>query len=531
MTLSYDQLPYPSYAYGATHPDTLATLATLLGISPAPVEHCRVLELGCASGGNLIPMALELPQSEFLGIDYSLRQITEGQVALAALELGNIELRRMNILEVNADLGQFDYIIAHGVFSWVPEPVRDKILAICRENLASSGVAYVSYNTYPGCYMHRGIREMMLYHIRNVAEPQMRVTQARTLLEFLAESMPADVSASASLISAYSNALHKESERWESSSDSALFHDRLAEVNEPIYFYQFAERAAQHGLQYLADADFSATFLGNLPPPVRSELFKLAHSLVELEQYIDFVLSMALRRSLLVRQEVSIERSIQADRVRTLCAASPAMPVSSSPDISSGALEQFQGADGATLSTDHPVIKAAMLVLGEMWPQGVPFDALLNAAYSRLGADALNAPERRARDAQMLCSNLLKSFTCSDRLVELHSYVPRLVTRASERPVASPWARYLAQQSCDVTNLRHENVELTERERYLLRQLDGSRDRTTLLDDLDELRAKRRLAIERDGALVQDAQEAREIMAADMEHDLGVLAQAALLVA
>jgi hypothetical protein len=172
-----------------------------------------------------------------------------------------------------------------------------------------------------------------------------------------------------------------------------------------------------------------------------------------------------------------------------------------------------------------------MLVLGEMWPQGVPFDALLNAAYSRLGADALNAPERRARDAQMLCSNLLKSFTCSDRLVELHSYVPRLVTRASERPVASPWARYLAQQSCDVTNLRHENVELTERERYLLRQLDGSRDRTTLLDDLDELRAKRRLAIERDGALVQDAQEAREIMAADMEHDLGVLAQAALLVA
>ena len=531
MTLSYDQLPYPSYAYGATHPDTLATLATLLGMSPAPVEHCRVLELGCASGGNLIPMALGLPQSEFLGIDYSSRQIADGQVALAALGLGNIELRHTNILEVKADLGQFDYIITHGVFSWVPELVRDKLLEICRENLAPNGVAYVSYNTYPGCYMHRGIREMMLYHIREVVEPQMRVTQARRLLEFLVESMPADADASASLINAYSHALRRESERWESSSDSALFHDRLAEVNEPIYFYQFVERVTQHGLQYLADADFSATYSGNLPPAVQSELFRLAHSFVELEQYVDFVLSMAFRRSLLVHQEVSIQRSIQADRVRTLCAASPATPVSFSPDISSGAIEQFRGSDGAALSTDHPVSKGAMLILGEVWPQSVPFDALLNAAYSRLDADAVNTPERRARDAQTLCSNLLKSFTTSDRLVELHSYAPRLVTQATERPVASLWARYLAQQSRQVTNMRHENVDLSERERYLVCQLDGSRDHAMLLDDLDGLRTRGLLTIERNGAVVQDAQEAREIIAADMEHDLRMLAHAALVVA
>lgn len=72
---SYDEVPYESYPFAQTHPDRLATVATLLGLRPAPVEQCRVLELGCAGGGNLIPMALTLPESTFVGIDLSARQI------------------------------------------------------------------------------------------------------------------------------------------------------------------------------------------------------------------------------------------------------------------------------------------------------------------------------------------------------------------------------------------------------------------------------------------------------------------------
>ena len=69
----YDAVPYESKSFPQTHPDRLATLGRLFGMNPAPVTHSRVLELGCAGGGNLIPMAFHLPENDFLGIDLSHR--------------------------------------------------------------------------------------------------------------------------------------------------------------------------------------------------------------------------------------------------------------------------------------------------------------------------------------------------------------------------------------------------------------------------------------------------------------------------
>src|SRR5262249_13699905 len=154
-----------------THPDRLATVATLFGMRPAAVDCCRVLELGCAAGGNLIPMAQALPGSSFLGIDLSARQVAEGAKVVAALGLTNVALRRQRILDVDESWGTFDYILCHGVSSWVPAPVQDRILHICSANLAPAGVAYVSYNTYPGWHLSGMIRDMMCYHARRYATP------------------------------------------------------------------------------------------------------------------------------------------------------------------------------------------------------------------------------------------------------------------------------------------------------------------------------------------------------------------------
>src|SRR5262249_50612084 len=99
---SYDEVPYESLPFAQTHPDRLATVATLFGMRPAPADRSRVLELGCAAGGNLIPMALALPQSRFLGTDLSGRQIADGQKVVGALGLTNIELKHLSITEVDA---------------------------------------------------------------------------------------------------------------------------------------------------------------------------------------------------------------------------------------------------------------------------------------------------------------------------------------------------------------------------------------------------------------------------------------------
>jgi SAM-dependent methyltransferase len=188
---AYDEILYPGLPYPQTHPDRLATLARLFGLQPPALETCRVLEIGCGDGANLIPMAFGLPQGEFVGLDIAARPLESGRERAAALGLGNVRLLELDLMELPADLGEFDHVVAHGFYSWVPEPVRDALLAACARHLRPSGVAYVSYNTQPGGHLRQMVREMMLYHVDRAPDSQTRIKQARALLRFVAEAQPA----------------------------------------------------------------------------------------------------------------------------------------------------------------------------------------------------------------------------------------------------------------------------------------------------------------------------------------------------
>src|SRR3954454_7066997 len=132
---TYDHVSYPGHPFGETHPDHLAVLGSLLGMTPAPLNSCRVLELGCGEGANLIPMAFDFVQSEFIGVDLSEQTVRRGNDFVLGLGLRNIFLRSCDIMDIGPEFGTFDYIIAHGVYSWVPPIVRAKMLAIFRNNL------------------------------------------------------------------------------------------------------------------------------------------------------------------------------------------------------------------------------------------------------------------------------------------------------------------------------------------------------------------------------------------------------------
>ncbi|MGL4422205.1 MAG: methyltransferase domain-containing protein, partial [Gemmataceae bacterium] len=188
----YDEVPYDSHPFVQTHPSRLFTVGTLFGLRPVPVAKCRVLELGSAAGGNLIPMAEALPDSYFLGVDLSSRQIADGNASVEKLGLKNIELRHASITDITAADGQFDYIICHGVYSWVPKNVQEKIMDIIAQQMSPNGVAYISYNTYPGWHMRGMIRDMMRYHSSRFNTPQLRTQHARALLDFLSQSVRQD---------------------------------------------------------------------------------------------------------------------------------------------------------------------------------------------------------------------------------------------------------------------------------------------------------------------------------------------------
>lgn len=531
MHTSYDQTPYPSLPYAQSSPDRLATLATLLGLHPAPVDHCRVLELGCAGGGNLIPLAYGWPESEFVGLDASQRQIADGQTTAATLELRNVTLRCMDILDVTPDLGQFDYIIAHGVYSWVPSATRDHILRVCKQNLAPNGVAYVSYNTYPGWHMMDIIRDAMLYHTRRLTDPEMRATQGRAMLDFLAESVPPEKRAYGSFLKTYAGFLRGELRGAGSRGDAFLLHDELEGDNDPVYFHQFAERAARHGLQYLVEADFPSVFPDNFSADAKQALQKMAQDIIEMEQYMDFLRNRMFRQTLLCHDDVTIQRTLMPERVRGLYIGSRARPVAAHPDIHTVSVGQFRSPDGATLSTDHPVSKAGLLYLARIWPRAVSFEDLLSTARSRLGGDAEpeTIPVSLAEDATLLGANLLRAYGYSTQLVELHVHVPPIVSEVIERPIASPVARFQAQDSTTVANLWHNRVHLDPLQRHLLLLLDGAHDRIALVDDLMDLVTEGVLAVQREAQPVEDNEEVRDILAQGLEQHLQRLARLALL--
>src|SRR5271154_2219077 len=185
----YDEVLYPATTFPQTHPNRLATAALLRGMQPAPIDGCRVLELGCGVGTNLIGMAFQLPTSEFIGLDLARRPIASGQSFIEEFGLANIALHSIDVREASSEqFGMFDFIIAHGLYSWVPQPVRERILAVCREMLRPQGVAYISYNAYPGNHLRDLVRGMMRFHTAGFEDPIAMVGQARGLLKFLAES-------------------------------------------------------------------------------------------------------------------------------------------------------------------------------------------------------------------------------------------------------------------------------------------------------------------------------------------------------
>jgi len=452
----YDRVPYESRPLAQAHPERLATLGILFGMEPAPAGHCRVLELGCGDGSHLLPLALVFPGSRFTGIDLAPAPIAAARDCAGALGLSNIEFHRGDLADVRPELGEFDYIIAHGVYSWIPAPVRDRLIAICSRNLAPNGIAYVSYNTYPGCYQRRMLREMMLYHARNEAEPEAKLKRALELVNLLAAAHPPD-------------AVGEELDSIRKRSPGGVIHDDLAEVNEPVYFHEFVEHARRHGLQFLAEAQFSSMQLGGYPPEVAAAVRAAAgEDSISVQQYLDFLKCRRFRQTLLCHGEVQLGEPA-AERVRRLWAASPAQPASTA-----GEEQCFETPDGAAMRTTLPLAKAAIAYLASIWPAAAPFDELLAALPQ---AD---------RDAKMTAELLLIAYATG--LVELHACPSPFAREAGERPRAFRLARYQAGRGRLVSTLRHSSVELEDRAaRELLMLLDGTRDRAAILRDFEAL--------------------------------------------
>jgi methyltransferase-like protein/2-polyprenyl-3-methyl-5-hydroxy-6-metoxy-1,4-benzoquinol methylase len=466
----YDEVPYTSHVYKDTQPRQLATVAALFGLQPPAIEHCRVLELGCASGTNLIAMAQGFPHSEFLGIDLSARQIQEGQAKIQQMGVRNVTLRQMSILDVTPQFGKFDYIIAHGIYSWVPPPVREKILQIGRDNLTPNGLAYISYNVYPGWYTHQLCREMMLFQTQSVESPAAKLKQAKECLHWLGLLLQSKGE------EPYGRLLKPVLDFLGKAQEDYLFHDHLEEYNQPVFFYQFMEQAKQYGLHYLADLNgISLMFADNFPREVAS-LLKQFDDQIRLEQYIDFLTNRSFRKTLLCLQPLSANRFVP--QVVTRChSAGQLAPASATSKLSSPEIGEFTHIPtGQVFSSASQIAKAVCLSVGDTWPQSLSFRALVNDVAKRLSENQVTMSLNQIVNETV--NALLELY--KKGAVELQLYPPPLTLTVTERPQTTPLARWQAQQQKAVMNLRYQYYTFGVLENYILSLLDGHHNREEL---------------------------------------------------
>jgi hypothetical protein len=404
-----------------------------------------------------------------VGIDLAETAIRAGQEDVAALGLTNIRLEAMDLMDAGENLGAFDYVIAHGLYSWVPEPVRDRLLALIKAGLTHRGVAYISYNALPGCRIREMFRDMMMFHVRGLedADAGGRLNGAREFLECF-------VAAQAGF-ERPRQYLAEQAQVLIDQGPVVLFHDELGVVYHPVYFHEFLAHAERHGLQYLSEANYYNTQSGKIPAGAAAEVERLTGgNRILREQYFDFLKCRMFRQTVLCHAGIELPDEPLPERVRRLAAASAAKPVSARTDLGPTAEEEFRGYRGVAVKTSHPLAKAVMLTLGEAWPEALRFEELL-AAAGRLTGQAPN-PEAVA-------GILLSTFGVG--LTELHARPPRVVSRPSRFPAASALARRQAARGAILTTGLHTMVEAQgDIERRLIGMLDGTHDLADLTREL-----------------------------------------------
>lgn len=453
---TYDEMPYEDVAIYHTHPSNLAVVATLCGLSAPPIDDCRVLELGCGAGFNLLAMSQSLPGARLVGIDLSSRHIEAGREMAGAIGAANVDLRVGDIGKLDASLGEFDYVIAHGVLSWVPPAVREEIFGICRRHLQPAGIAYLSYNTYPGWHQRGILRDVLRFHASIEGSPLQRVQHARAMLERMVGEIP-------DRDSDYLRFLRREVEGLRDDSDAYVFHEFLETHNHPLRFEEFAALAASSGLRYFAEARYgTAAFVQD--GEVRQALDAVSGDLLRQEQYLDLLRNRFFRQSLICHAAQQPTWKLSPRSRGSLVVISKVEQVS--PDAQGRRTFRLHGE--YEVRPADPVIVAILDVLSEMWPVSMTTRQLIGMAAERLDAGVL-PPGVPAEPA--IASTIAAGYGWG--YWHLYAHNPPAVVDPGEYPRAGALARVCAARSASVTNLLHRPVELSTDEQAVLARLDG----------------------------------------------------------
>lgn len=501
ITSYYNEVPYDSNPYPLSAIEQLEALAWLFGVNAPELANARVLELGCASGGNLTPMGARHPQAMMLGVDLSPVQVQQGQDWIAQVRVPNVEIRQFSIADIDESFGEFDYIVCHGVYSWVPPDVQQAILQVCSRNLAGNGIAYVSYNVYPGWKSREIVRDAMRLRGGARGLPQEKLSYARGILEFLEQSARAE--------SVLKKALDEVMPLIRNSGESYLLHEFLEPCNSPCYFTEFIARAQAQGLSYLCDARLTTMFVQNYAKQVSEPLLReCGDNQVLMEQYLDFLADRTFRQTLLVKeaQTPNISYRLEEERLRMMHYAGAFTAVDGA-ELMLDTGDQVVTTVGNTRITLRTLLHKVMArELNAAFPATLSLDFLVAAVTTRLGQpSALVKPLVLDMLKELLITEGVRVRCAPVAMASGVSQMPQALLSVRRDPGLPLMGDSIT--SVSVCNQWHELMPLTGLERCVIPLLDGMHTVAQIAEYLgNEARAGRLRLIKDSDPITDDAQ-------------------------
>ena len=454
---AYDRIRYPGSPQPSTHPAAIGTFACLYGRNFAPASRCRVLEVGCGDGANLLSMAAMAPQSRFVGFDIAETAIAQAQSTAISAGLTNVEFLVMDIKDASTSLGEFDYVIAHGVYAWVPAPVRDGLMSLIGSTLAPSGLAFISYNVMPASRVRQIVRDILQDRAAGEANIAEKFAAVKECMEFHADIWAQEDALRIAMREQMLATLRRPPE--------VIFHDEMGEIFEPQFVSRVAAHAGQHRLQYLCDCSPMLNAEAFFPSEEKRELRQRANDdWVRFEQLHDYVKLVRFRQTILCRDDAVMDRRPDWTRLRKLHAQG-----------------RFVREETATPNSETFIFRAGKEAAGHVSTN----DASLATLIDRIGAaDPGSIPLENTITDSDIGDAVLRLFLAGSLSLQTEPFAFTLTP--GERPVAHPLARAQALRGDKkLSSLRHTVVEIADpASHHFIALLDGTRTRGELATEM-----------------------------------------------
>jgi SAM-dependent methyltransferase len=468
---SYDEIPYATLAQRSTDPNRLAAVGRLYGVEVPSPERAAILEIGCGTGANLLHIAELFPGSRCVGIDISERHIAEGRKIASAAGIRNIELRCGDLQNEVVEGRAFDYVICHGVYSWVPPHVQKQLLHTLSSAVSEHGLVYVSYNVLPGWRQRGAIRDIMMtgaLHrsvVSNSYAPEDRLQGAMELLSLVGSVRTSEGDL-------YGSYVKESLKRFKDSHPAYLFHEYLEEHNSAVLFSDFMREVDLYGLQFLAEAKAPMMSADDLGSEVQEYISRLGEDILTREQCLDILRNRMFRESIMCRGHHTLKRDLKASVFKSLHFVSDYRFVR---ETSKG-VEFSEVTEGRVVTTPRDEHSEALRLIGSVGYGGLSFAVL---------CDELRQGPIPDLDERMAMHIIVRLWRAG--FVDVALQRASIATKVIGVARVSEVARYqAAHEDGPVIALQHRSCRLSALERRIISMSDGQRSFEDILSVVGE---------------------------------------------